>query len=98
LSHCNTSDNVQTHLTVESKSVSRDQCDSAIFESESILEDLDASPKALLCKIEQLRTHLVRIVFVNSKLVIIDWLKNCIELFDWSDMLLALIWFSYPSL
>ena len=56
-----TNERNQTHLTVESKSVSRDQCDSAIFESESILEDLDASPKALLCKIEQLRTHLVEL-------------------------------------
>lgn len=50
---------INTHLTVDPKS--RDQCDSAIFESESILEDLDGSPKALLCKIEQLRTHLVEL-------------------------------------
>lgn len=50
---------LNTHLTVDPKS--RDQCDSAIFESESILEDLDGSPKALSCKIEQLRTHLVEL-------------------------------------
>ncbi|XP_052082198.1 uncharacterized protein LOC127719885 isoform X1 [Mytilus californianus] len=56
-----TNETIQTHLTVDSKSVSRDQCDSAIFESESILEDLDGNPKALLRKIEQLRTHLVEL-------------------------------------
>lgn len=56
-----TNETIQTHLTVDSKSVSRDQCDSAIFESESILEDLDGNPKAFLRKIEQLRTHLVEL-------------------------------------
>lgn len=40
----------------------RDQCDSAIFESDSIMDDLScASPDALKRKIEQLRTHLVEL-------------------------------------
>ncbi|KAK3099750.1 hypothetical protein FSP39_009067 [Pinctada imbricata] len=39
----------------------RDQCDSAIFESESILDDVSGGKESLIRKIEQLRTHLVEL-------------------------------------
>ncbi|XP_062579830.1 uncharacterized protein LOC134241822 isoform X2 [Saccostrea cucullata] len=51
-----------TLTTITHSKSNRDQCDSAIFESDSIMDDLScASPDALKRKIEQLRTHLVEL-------------------------------------
>lgn len=55
----------------------RDQCDSAIFESDSIMDDLScASPDALKRKIEQLRTHLVEL---KQKRICLRDRKLCCE-------------------
>ena len=58
----------QSNLTKESPVIcdssekpARDQCDSAIFESESILDDVSEGREGLIRKIEQLRTHLVEL-------------------------------------
>jgi hypothetical protein len=51
-----------TQMTDSYSKSNRDQCDSAIFESDSFMDDLScASPDALKRKIEQLRTHLVEL-------------------------------------
>ncbi|XP_056011717.1 uncharacterized protein LOC125648626 isoform X2 [Ostrea edulis] len=74
-----------TQITDSYSKSNRDQCDSAIFESDSFMDDLScASPDALKRKIEQLRTHLVelkqrRICLRDRKLCCEPSMQNLLE-------------------
>ncbi|XP_078336674.1 uncharacterized protein LOC111137602 isoform X5 [Crassostrea virginica] len=66
-----------TITSISHSKANRDQCDSAIFESDSIMDDLScASPDALKRKIEQLRTHLVEL---KQKRICLRDRKLCCE-------------------